>query len=159
MQSSTWSPMKIRFLTFFALITQFGPTLKHSLLKNAQRKMNWEAFVKHEKDPSNPSTIQRALNISYMLIFWKIFGHFGLKICKLQVANLAETVKGHIYQQDLSHEPITKSLWPSIQTFKSVQAHVSKTKAVFGYFDRIRPTSDGRIRPKMSKGTSKHRYL
>ena len=79
---------------------------------------NKEVCVKHEKAPT-ASRLEVVLTISFMPMFWKskLLGIFGHR-------KLAETVKRHIYIQDLLYERILGSLRPSVTKKQPEKAHV-----------------------------------
>ena len=80
-----------------------------------------------------------------------IFGHFGL-IRLFPVTESAKLSKGTSTGQDLSYEPIPRSLRPSVTKKQPGKAYVSKNRYFWTFWPNS-AISGGRIWAKLSKGT------
>ena len=127
------------------------------LIKIKINKTNKEVFVKHEQAPTAPKLegvwVFVDLNIFSMKtdIFGR-FDHFRSGVF------WPKWSKGTSTEQDLSFEPITKSLCPSVQKFYPVQAQILENRYI-GLFWLIWPLPVGCFWPKWSKGTSTDQTL
>ena len=129
-----------------------NPHFKTTLVPLWMLISNKEVFLKHEQAPTAPQTRRGMVFANFKYIFYE--NRYFWQIWQLPVGCFwPKWSKGTSTDQDLSFEPITKSLCPSVQKFQPVQAQVL-TNRYFGLFWPVWPLPVGCFWPKWSKGTS-----